>query len=206
MTTMSTDYGVTGRVHQKARTRAALVDAARRLVADGITPTVEEAAALARVSRATAYRYFPNQLRLLAAAHPEIEATTLLDDDAPTDPEDRFRTVVDRFTALIEATEPQQRTMLRLALEGDLATPPRGLLRQGRAVGWIEDAVAPLESTMSAAQRHQLVLALRAATGIESRVWLTDMAELEPSAVTELQRWIAQAIWEHAQAHPPPAP
>jgi AcrR family transcriptional regulator len=68
---MSTAYERSGRTHQKARTRAALVAAARSLVAQGgATPTVEEAAAAAAVSRTTAYRYFPSQTALLIAAHP----------------------------------------------------------------------------------------------------------------------------------------
>jgi AcrR family transcriptional regulator len=167
---------------------------------------VEDAAELARVSRTTAYRYFPNQLQLLAAAHPEIEATTLLDDDAPGDADERVRMVIERFTSLIQETEAQQRTMLRLALDAGTGPPPRGLLRQGRAIGWIEEALAPLAGTMPEARRRQLALALRSATGIESRVWLTDIAELPPAAVTDLQRWIADAICAHASTHPPPAP
>ena len=49
------------RANQKERTRAALVDAAKALVRAGAPPTVAEAAERARVSRATAYRYFPTQ-------------------------------------------------------------------------------------------------------------------------------------------------
>ena len=59
---------------QKGRTRAALVEAARDLVAAGQTPTVEAAAQAAAISRTTAYRYFPNQRALLLAAHPETGA------------------------------------------------------------------------------------------------------------------------------------
>jgi AcrR family transcriptional regulator len=51
----------TGRANQKARTRAAIVDAAEALRAENGVPTVAEAADAARVSRATAYRYFPTQ-------------------------------------------------------------------------------------------------------------------------------------------------
>ena len=60
----------TGRVHQKARTRQALVRAARQLLVEGTTPTVEQTAAAASISRATAYRYFPNQRALLVATYP----------------------------------------------------------------------------------------------------------------------------------------
>jgi AcrR family transcriptional regulator len=70
-------YARTGRVHQKQRTRDALVAAGRALVADGVTPTVEMAAERARISRTSAYRYFPSQAALLAAAHPEITTVSL---------------------------------------------------------------------------------------------------------------------------------
>ena len=47
------------RSNQKARTRQAIVRAAGALLARGDKPTLEEIAAEAQVSRATAYRYFP---------------------------------------------------------------------------------------------------------------------------------------------------
>jgi AcrR family transcriptional regulator len=68
-----------------ARTRDAVVAAVRALLAEGVTPTVEEAAEAAGVSRTTTYRYFPNQRALLLAAHPEIEQATLLGPDAPSE-------------------------------------------------------------------------------------------------------------------------
>ena len=43
---MSIPYEATGRVRQKERTRNALISAARELVTEGGTPTVEEAADL----------------------------------------------------------------------------------------------------------------------------------------------------------------
>ena len=74
----SPPYEVGGRADQKRRTRAALVSAARELVARGVTPTVADAADAASISRAAAYRYFPNQALLLVAAHPETAARSLL--------------------------------------------------------------------------------------------------------------------------------
>ena len=90
---MAIPYERTGRTHQKARTRNALVDITRTLLASGRTPTVEEAAEAAGISRATAYRYFPNQRALLVAAHPEIDATSVLGADPPADPEARLERV-----------------------------------------------------------------------------------------------------------------
>ena len=55
----------TGRVNQKRRTRAAIVEAAQAMLQEGVTPTVAQAAEAALVSRTTAYRYFPTQESLL---------------------------------------------------------------------------------------------------------------------------------------------
>src|SRR6186997_15482 len=118
---MSIPYEVNGRVHQKRRTRDALVAAARDLVAGGAMPTVEAAAEAASISRTTAYRYFANQRELLVAAHPETGATSLLPDDAPDDVAARLDLVIDAFTRSTVENEAQQRTMLRLSLEAEPA-------------------------------------------------------------------------------------
>ena len=99
------------------RTRAALIDAASRLLAGGRPATVEEAAEAAGVSRATAYRYFANQRALLVAAHPEIAATSLLGEGAPGDPHERLDRTIAELIRLTVDTEPELRTMLRLSLE-----------------------------------------------------------------------------------------
>jgi AcrR family transcriptional regulator len=195
---MAISYERTGRTRQKARTRAALVDAARVLLAGGRTPTVEEAAEAAGVSRATAYRYFPNQRALLVAAHPEIEATSLLVADAPADPHERLERTIAELIRLTVDTEPELRTMLRLSLE------PHGgeelLLRQGRAIGWIEDALAPLQGRLRPSALRRLILAIRSACGIEALVWLTDVAGLSRQQASKLMRWSALALLRAALA------
>src|SRR3954471_9254069 len=113
---MSIPYELTGRKDQKTRTRNALIASTRQLLAEGLTPTVEESAAAASISRTTAYRYFPNQRALLLAAPPEIDAPSLLSEGAPEDAEQRFELVVEALTRLVVDTEPQQRTTLRLSL------------------------------------------------------------------------------------------
>ncbi|MET0818837.1 MAG: TetR family transcriptional regulator [Solirubrobacteraceae bacterium] len=197
---MAISYEEIGRTRQKARTRAALVDAARELLSKGRTPTVEEAAEVAAVSRATAYRYFPNQRALLVAAHPEIEAASLLGANAPADPEERLERTITELTRLVIETEPELRTMLRLSLE------PGGneelLLRQGRAIGWIEDALDPLRPRLSRSAFRRLVLAIRSACGIEALVWLTDVAKLSRPEAAKLMLWSALALLRAAQAEP----
>lgn len=191
---MSIPYEQNGRSAQKRRTREALIAAARHLVANGETPTVEGAAEAASISRTTAYRYFPTQRTLLAAAHPETTAPSMLPDDAPHDVEARLDLVVDGFMRIVVDTEAQQRTMLRLSLEGDPTDPAQLPLRQGRAIGWIEEALEPLKATISVEEIHRLAIAVRSTMGIEALVWLTDIAGLTRGEATELMRWSAQAL------------
>ncbi|KAA1398056.1 TetR family transcriptional regulator [Aeromicrobium ginsengisoli] len=195
---MSTPYEAGGRVEQKNRTRTALVAAAREMVARGLAPSVAEAADAAAISRTTAYRYFPNQRILLAAAHPETGATSMLGDDPPSDPAARLDVVVRTFTGTILETEAQQRTMLRLSLEDDPADRGGQPLRQGRAIAWITEALEPLRDQLSEDELHRLVLAIRSATGIEALVWLTDIGGLSREAAVELMRWSAQSMLQAA--------
>jgi AcrR family transcriptional regulator len=203
---MSTPYEIGGRSAQKARTRDALVAAARDLVAAGVTPTVEDAAAAASVSRSTAYRYFPNERALLLAAHPEIAATSMLPANPPEDPAARLDAVVCNFSAMILDTEAQQRTMLRLSLEADAAERGALPLRQGRAIAWIAEALDGLGGELSGKQLRQLVLSVRATIGIEAIVWLVDVAGLSRNDAVALTRWSAQALLQRATTVPPPTP
>ena len=187
-------YEESGRTRQKQRTRTDLIAAARELIARGGTaPTVEETAAAASISRTTAYRYFRNQDELLLAAYPVLDRPSLLPDDIGDDPEERLLAAVRTLIEHIRAAEPQQRTMLRLSLEkGDES---RDLpLRKGRAIGWFEDALAPLAPQLSKAGVRRLAIAVRSAVGIESFVWLVDVAGLTRDEAAELMLGSARAL------------
>jgi AcrR family transcriptional regulator len=203
---VSTLYELSGRTRQKQRTRDALVAAARDLVASGVTPTIDEAASAAAISRTTAYRYFPNRHALLVAAHPETGASSLLPADPPEDPSVRLAAVVSAFTQLIVETEVQQRTMLRLSLEANPVERAALPLRQGRAIAWIEEALAPLRGQLTDQALRQLVLAIRSAVGIEALVWLIDVARLTHEEAVGLMGWSAQALLHCALTWAPPPP
>src|SRR2546427_5946871 len=197
---MSIPYELSGRTGQKQRTRRALLTAARELVAQGQTPTVDEAATKASVSRTTAYRYFPNQRSLLVAARPEIEARSLLPDSPPSDVAARLDAVVTAFLHLIVDTESQQRTMLRLSLDPDPGHRGDLPLRKGRAIGWIGEALSPLRAQLTERDLRRLILAIRSTAGIEALVWLTDIAGLSRKEAVHLMRWSASALLRSALA------
>lgn len=187
-------YEESGRTRQKQRTRSDLITAARELISQGgSAPTVEETAAAASVSRTTAYRYFRSQEELLLAAYPVIDQVSLLPDGIGDDPEVRLLAAVTAFIEHLLTAEPQQRTMLRLSLES--STEPNQLpLRQGRAIRWFEDALAPAVPQLGKVGVRRLAIAVRSAVGIESFVWLVDVAGLAREDAAKLMLANARAV------------
>ncbi|MDQ6885708.1 MAG: TetR/AcrR family transcriptional regulator [Gemmatimonadota bacterium] len=196
---MSIPYERTGRSRQKQRTRDALVAATRALIAEGATPTVEDAAARAEISRTTAYRYFPNQRALLIAAHPEIERKSLLGPKPPRDPAGRLAAALAEMLRITVETEPQLRMALRLSLDTG-SSRPDSALRRGRAITWLEDALAPLLGQLSKEELRRLVCAIRSAAGIEALVWLTDVARVSRAEAVQIMTWSAMALLRAAIA------
>ena len=191
---MSTSYAESGRTRQKQRTRAELVAAARNLIAEGgAPPTVAEAANAASISRTTAYRYFGSQRELLAAAHPETERASLLPEGIGQDPEERLVAAVETFVQMVIENEAQQRTMLRLSLEAS-TLPSQLPLRRGRAIRWFEEALSPLLPAMGQAGVTRLAVAVRSVVGVESLVWLLDVAGLSRAEAAALMRSNAVAL------------
>lgn len=191
------------------------------LLAAGETPTVEQAADAAGLSRTTAYRYFASQRALLLAAIPVIDRDTLLGPGAPADVAARLDLVIAGQTEILRDWEPQLRAALRLSLDTapldalppnavppnavfPSAVPPAGSpLRAGRAIDWIADALGPLAQSHPHVDRRRLAIAIRATCGIESLVWLTDVAGLSRDDAAALMRSSAQALLAAALAAPP---
>jgi AcrR family transcriptional regulator len=200
---MSISYELTGRRNQKARTRRALIAAAREQLAHGATPTVEAAAAAALISRATAYRYFPNQRALLVAAHPEVDVTSLLGADAPLEPEARLDAVVNGLVEIFLRSEAAYRTMLRMSLEPDPAMRGDLILRKGVRLTWIEEALEPVRDALDAGEFRRLIHAIAAVIGIEAMTVLVDLAGLPRTEAVDVIRWSARALLRSALAGPP---
>jgi AcrR family transcriptional regulator len=200
---MSISYELTGRRDQKARTRQALIAAARELLAHGATPTVEAAAVAASISRATAYRYFPNQRSLLVAAHPEVDMRSLLGADAPLEPEARLDAVVNGTVDIFLRSEAAYRTMLRLSLESDPAMRGDLILRKGARLTWIADALEPVRDVLETGDFRRLVHAIAAVIGIEAMTVLVDLAGLSRTEAVDVIRWSARALLRSALAAAP---
>jgi AcrR family transcriptional regulator len=192
-----------GREAQRRRTRRAIVEATRTLVAEGgPAPTIDAIAAAADVSRRTVYMHFPtlDQLLLdatLGALSDAYVDTALENADAGAGAhgEDVHARVDALVTAMLEmapTTLPLGRQIIRLTVDHDEGSARE---RRGqRRVGWIESAVAPLGDVLTAEQLERLVSSLAVIVGFEGMVVLRDVRGLDPDAEGQVIRWAAHAL------------
>lgn len=191
---MTVPYELTGRINQKARTREALIEAARRLLASGLSPTMEGAADEASISRTTAYRYFPNLRALLVATYPHIEEPSLLGPEPPEEPLARLEAVAEDQGRRILTYEAEMRAVLRLSLESDPGGVAGLPMHRGLRIGWIEDALTPLQGLIPDEDLQRLVYGIGATLGIEAFVWLTDIARVSREEAVTIMRANASGI------------
>ncbi|GAB3427082.1 hypothetical protein GCM10027569_67630 [Flindersiella endophytica] len=138
----------------------------------------------------------------VASAMPSIDRSSLLTHDAPADVRARLDLVITEQTEILRTWEPQLRAALRMSLDQDPQAPrdARPVLRQGRAIAWIEDALAPLAESHPGIDRRRLAVAIRAGCGIEAWAWLVDVAAVSRSEAAGLMRESAQALLTAALA------
>ncbi len=187
------------RINQRHRTRKDLLRAAARLLQHGRQPTMDEVAAEAMVSRATAYRYFPSLEALLAEAPLDGEvpsAEQVFAGGGCDDPEERIDRAEAALHAMIYRNRPQLRRMLAHWLQqsaaGDGADAvPR---RQNRRRELIEAALAPARDRFKDPAYERLCAALSLIFGTEAMVVFTDVEPLEEATARSVKSWAARAL------------
>ena len=215
-----------GRDNQRHRTRKDLLRAAARLLESGRTPTMDEVATEAMVSRATAYRYFATVEALLVEAPldgevPEPQA--LFAGDSSVDPVERLDRAESSLHQSMYRNEWQLRIMLAHLLQAAVAadsggakrgtadpgaatrpvTPP---IRQNRRGALIEAALAPARSRFDDASYDKLTAALALVFGTESMVVFRDVLPLTPERAREVKSWMIRSLVATALADAAPAP
>jgi AcrR family transcriptional regulator len=192
------------RVAQKQRTRNALLEAARDLLAEGRHPTIAEAADRATISRATAYRYFSTpeamaQEAVLDAIAQEFAAVHFRNLPEEADLATRAETVVAGIIAMVLANEALFRTFLSVSVGGGKRPPaPRG----GRRLGWIREALSPVAGDLPPGALDDLTTGLALLTGIETIVVFRDVCGLDDAAITRESRRLARLLVAGALAKP----
>ena len=191
-----------GRAKQKLRTRQALVAAARDLVLRGQLPTVIDAAKAAKVSTATAYRYFPDQLRLLGEAlkdaGPFMRARVPGDIDQALPAGQRIGLAAEGFFRQAMEREKLLRAVMALSLlhsiDGTLPREEAIAVRPGLRRIWIEKALASEAKNVPPAQFKRLKLALNVLISSEALCCLQDICGASAEEAMEACVWASQAL------------
>jgi AcrR family transcriptional regulator len=171
-----------GRVNQKTRTRRAIVDACRELVRTGSDVTMPEVAKRALVSEATAYRYFPDLVSLLAETMDGVwpsPAEALQPVASSLDPVERVAFACEFLLRGVLSYAGAVRAMIAATItRTELAA-----IRPGIRFGLIDHALAPFESAFGAsdpAALDQLKRDLAVVVSAEALFTLTDQCGLSP--------------------------
>lgn len=192
----------TGRANQKKRTRKDLLEAASRLLKQGVRPTLEEIAEEAMVSRATAYRYFPNIETLLLEAPLDISvpgAAALFADADPENTVARLERVDDLFQELVLDNETHMRLFLASSLTAlagnDAETLPA---RQNRRTPLIEAALAPVRGELGPDTFDLLSKTLAVIIATEGMIVFRDVLQVDADEARRVKRWAIRTLVEAA--------
>ncbi len=128
------------------------------------------------------------------------DAGELFDESAPEDPIARLEIVDDALTAMIEAYEPQLRTMLAHSLQQALDPSADENLpsRQNRRTPLIEAALSPARGRIKPAELRKLKSVLALVIGTEASVVFKDVLQLDPAESKRVKRWAIRALVQAA--------
>jgi AcrR family transcriptional regulator len=186
----------------RARTQRKLLASAMQLVRRGRTPSVAEVALTAGVSRATAYRYFPNRSTVIAAVVAESLGPVRSYVPRASDGRQRVRELFSQTFPRFKEFEPHMRAALQLSLEHE-SLERVGLLeeeryRRGFRRGLLKRAATPLRDKLGRRRYDQLLKALSIVYGIEPYVVLKDIWGSRDREVEEIARWMVDALIDAA--------
>lgn len=183
--------------NRELRTRKDLLRAASQLIKQGHKPSMDEIAKEALVSRATAYRYFPNVEALLAEAPADAAVgtmETLFDGDASTDAEAR----IDKAEAAMHRATYDNEASLRIMLANSVGrsrdhvdTAP---VRQNRRLPLIEAALSTSRTRFRDADYKRLCAALSVIFGTESMIVFQDVLRLDEKSARKVKSWAVKAL------------
>jgi AcrR family transcriptional regulator len=195
----------------RARMRRIMLDAAMRLMQDGLIPSVSDVAEAAQVSRATAYRYFPTQAALIQAAVDEALGPILAWTSESGEAQERVTQLVTFAYPRMEGHEATLRAALRLALD-QWARRHAGLsgdeaqMVRGRRIGLLHSAIRPLKGKLTRSAYERLTQSLSLVFGTEAFVVLKDIWGLDRKRAEEVALWTCHALIQAAVAEDGKAP
>lgn len=183
----------------RIRMKRTLLEAAMRLLQNGLVPSVSDVAAEAEVSRATAYRYFPTQAALMQAAVDEALGP-ILGWECETD------VAVERVAELIGFSYPRMNQYEATHRGALLVAMDQWSRRKSGALGnevpvvrgnrkeLLAKALAPLRPVLPPDEFDRLCQGLSLIFGIEAIVVLKDIWKLDANGAQDAALWAARTL------------
>jgi len=187
----------------RVRMKRTLLEAAMRLLQNGLVPSVSDVAVEAEVSRATAYRYFPTQTALIQEAVDEALGP-ILGWECETD------VAAERVAELIAFSYPRMDQYEATHRGALLVAMVQWSRRKAGALGeespvvrgnrkeLLAKALAPLRPVLPPEEFDRLRQGLSLIFGIEAIVVLKDIWELDSNGAQDVALWAARTLVQGA--------
>jgi AcrR family transcriptional regulator len=185
----------TGRVNQKAQTRAKILEAAKALMKRKQAITLDDVAEKANISRATIYRYYSSIDTLIAEVSLDVQHKSpeeIAEEVKNMSFEERLFFIQQYYNELAQKNETAFRRYLSVVLSESVSSKKK--LRGARRLKSLSKALKPYNKDMDKESYTKLLYAATLLTGIESLIVCKDVCELNNEESNNVLQWAMQMI------------
>lgn len=188
----------------RAKTRRLLIGTAMKMFDSGAFPSITEVATEAKLSRATAYRYFPTQSALVSAI--VTETLSPIKSWRPTCKEASER--IDELLSFAFPRMLEHEGTLRAALHLSLTQwaqsrssghNEKERLVRGNRKALLQHVVEPLKSELPPEMMERVIKSLSLVYGSEIFLVMKDIWGSDNEQLQDIGKWIAKAIVRQAR-------
>jgi AcrR family transcriptional regulator len=185
----------TGRVNQKAQTRAKILEAAKALMKRKQAITLDDVAEKANISRATIYRYYSSIDTLIAEVSLDVQHKSpeeIAEEVKNMSFEERLFFIQQYYNELAQKNETAFRRYLSVVLSESVSSKKK--LRGARRLKSLSKALEPYKKDMDKESYTKLLYAATLLTGIESLIVCKDVCDLNNKETNNVLQWAMQMI------------
>jgi AcrR family transcriptional regulator len=185
----------TGRVNQKAKTRSNILDAAKEMMENEKSITLEDVAEKANISRATIYRYYANIDLLITEASLDIHHKSpddFFEEVKKMLFEDRIFYIQKHYNQLAQKHEIVFRRYLSAVLSASITSTKK--LRGARRVKSLKNVLEPYKNDMNSGTFKKIITVASILMGIDSLIICKDICDLNNEETNETLEWALKMI------------
>lgn len=184
-----------GRVNQKLKTRAAILQSAKKLMAQKNIVSLEDVADEASISRATIYRYFPNVDILMTEASLDIHHLSpeeLIEEMGSLDFPERISFIQRYYNQLAQDHEILFRRYLSAVLAASSSSKKK--VRGARRKEALIKAITPFKGQLTKKERMNMVNIASILMGIDPLITAKDVCGLDTEEAKATLEWGLEMI------------